>query len=163
MLKNLVKKLWISGQLDWEGFDGALLEWRSIPREDGKLSLDQKELKNGLEQRRFELNKVNLQYDTRARNNNPLNVRDCVRIQNEISKLWGCQRIIHSIHDSGRSYVVLIGSRRYVRNRRYLRPIRSQQQSAIDFGSGVKHSPLKPTDPLPWRSNQMKKKIFRFT
>ncbi|TRY72232.1 hypothetical protein TCAL_14895 [Tigriopus californicus] len=185
MLKNLVKKHWISGRLDREGFDAALLEWRNIPREDGKspaqwlfgfnlrtripshpstrLSLDSKEFGNGLERRSLELDKDKLQYDTRARSHDPLNVGDRVRIQNVISKLWDRQGIIHSIRDSGRSYVVLIGSRRYVRNRRYLRPIRSQLQSAMEFGNGVKCSPVNPVDPLPRRSNRMKKKIVRFT
>ncbi|TRY71138.1 hypothetical protein TCAL_16431, partial [Tigriopus californicus] len=66
---------------------------------------------------------VRARYDVGAVTVPKFAIGDRVRIQNPITKLWDRVGRIHSKRNGGRSFVLKIGSRWYVRNRRYLRPI----------------------------------------
>ena len=123
----------------------ALAEWRNSPRADGYSpaqmffgrrqrgilpatgsAYDPIDMKDAQKAREKKQTASKKSFDNSAKDLEPLQVGMKVRMQNPISKRWNRNGVIESIRQDGRSYYVLSGNTRYLRNRRYLKASENQ-------------------------------------
>lgn len=148
-MKNLVKKHWCNGKLDYYAFNLALLEWRNIPRDDGlspaswlfgrplRTSLPaiprvSDRRPEGEGKRCSNMAKQEARYNERAQPLPPLKTGIKVRIQDHISKIWDRTGLIKDVRDNGRSYLIESQGRVLLRNRRRIRPFIESKKRVVE-------------------------------
>eukprot|EP00094_Tigriopus_californicus_P005196 TCALIF_05010-PA protein Name:"Protein of unknown function" AED:0.10 eAED:0.21 QI:49/0/0/0.66/0/0/3/0/138 len=138
MLKGLAKKHWACGRLDYEAVDAALLKWRNVPCKD-ELSPAQWLIGHRLRTLSYlELTpKGQEEALCKSKELDPLPLRQLIRIQKPISKLWNRCGTVDPIRDNGWSYVVKIGTHQYTRNQRFLCPPGLREPPEISAKSTV--------------------------
>ncbi|QQP54221.1 Uncharacterized protein FKW44_006983 [Caligus rogercresseyi] len=144
-MKNLVKKNWVDGRLDEDGFDRSVLEWRNTPRTEDGIAPSQwllgrlqrtylpahasvydktskRRMMSAEGERRKNYDKKKEHYDTRSKNLKKFQVGQEVRLRHHVSGEWNRIGIIKAVRKNGRSYEIESDGSSLLRNRRSLRP-----------------------------------------
>jgi hypothetical protein len=145
-MKDLVKKCWVNGKLNYDLFNDALLEWRNTPRILDGLSPSQWlygriqrtkvpaycSVYEPVPSNRFDdariVQKDNhekniCRYNLRARDLKPLNIDQTVYIRDHINGQWNRTGKVMEMRENGRSYIIESNGRQLLRNRRMLKPV----------------------------------------
>ena len=120
---------------DFNQFKSSLLEWRNTPSSGSEFSPAQLMMSRRQKTMLPVLDKVlndkiqideedNVQALEKGKQLSILNIGQHVRVQNPISKKWDQQGVITEKRENMRSYVVDIEGTSYIRNRRFLKPIK---------------------------------------
>ena len=158
-VKTLLKKCLAEKQ----DFATALTEFRNFERQDGfspaemmfgrrqrttlptlppKL-IDRKAAESARDSTR---QRTNAHHDKTAQTLPPLVIDQPVHVQDPRNKRWDAKGIVIAIRESGRSYLIDVNGRHFIRNRRFLRPIK---QSPTLPDPPVSNSPIPSPPPRP--------------
>ena len=166
---------------NWRKFRSALLEWRNTPRYDG-LSPAQwvfgrrqrsenvalpsaydripNEVMSGHEARRGRMmEEIKKYFDTGKRTMFPLADGAHVVVQDPKSKRWTRHGIVLERRNNGRSYFIEMNGKRFLRNRRFLRPCLNQRDSEETDVSPSETFDFKPILRRSERLNTKGKKV----
>ena len=182
-MKALVKKYTVNGHLAEDDFYEAIMEFRNVPRSDGlspaqilygrsirtrlpahrkSFDLHWSQLAKEREKKASHHEYSSEHYDRTAHSLSPLQVGQRVRIQDHVSKLWDRTGTIVEADQDKRTYHILLQSGRlFIRNRRFLRPIKSAQKST-DSQSEQPSDIIRGILQSPSLSQKAMKKSVRF-
>ena len=90
-------------------------------------------------QRRRRTDKKRIHANKSSRPKPPMQTGQHVIAQHLLSKRWDLRGEIIESRDGGRSYLVLMNGRRYLRNRRFLRPVPKPQYNEYNTGIRAQH------------------------
>ena len=175
-----------NGKMNGQFFD-ALAEYRNTPRADGysatqlyfgrrqrgmlpmlatKLQFNADTPLHAHAKREQNKKMTKCHYDATATPHSPLITGQSVSVQNPFSLRWEDVGQITDIRNDGRSYVVDIAGKKYLRNRRFLRPVtdaeeyHSNNPATITDAEDRSNSPTTPM-PILRRSERIKKKQLK--